>query len=89
MKSPTHICNVTIADPFWSMKIVRLTECGYPVEEHHPDLWAWYQRMFQRPSFRNEVMGKHQFTNRAFRAKARIESLFGKGLKQAVEAVAA
>lgn len=80
---------VTIADPFWSMKILRLTECGYPVEEHHPALWAWYQRIYQRPSFQNEVMGKNRLTNRAFRAKARVESFFGKGLKQAVEAVAA
>ena len=28
--------DVTIADPFWSMKILRLLECGYPVEQHHP-----------------------------------------------------
>ncbi len=80
---------VTIADPFWSMKINRLIECGYPVEAHHPTLWAWYQRMFARPSFQNEVMEKNRVTNRVFRAKARIERAFGKGLKQAVDAVAA
>jgi len=81
--------DITIADPFWSMKILRLTECGYPVQEHHPVLWDWYQRMHQRPSFQSEVMGKMHLTNRVFRAKARIESAFGAGLKQAVEAVAA
>ena len=81
--------DITIADPFWSMKIVRLTECGYPIEEHHPHLWIWYQRMFERPSFQNEVMGKHRAANRLFKTKARLESLFGKGLKQAVQAVAA
>jgi len=80
---------MTIADPFWSMKILRLTECGYPVAEHHPLLWAWYQRIYQRPSFQHEVMGKNRLTNRVFRAKARIESAFGAGLKQAVEAIAA
>ena len=79
---------LSIADPFWSMKILRLIECGYPVEEHHPRLYAWYQRMYNRPSFRNEVMGKNRLTNRAFRAKANIEHFFGKGLKVAVEAVA-
>ena len=80
---------LSIADPFWSMKILRLTECGYPVEEHHPLLYAWYQRIYQRPSFQNEVMGKNRLTNRAFRVKANIEQFFGKGLKQAVEAIAA
>jgi len=80
---------VSIADAFWSMKILRLLECGYPVEEHHPALYAWYARVSQRPSFQNEVMGKNRLTNRAFKVKARIESLFGKGLSQAVESVAA
>lgn len=80
---------LSIADAFWSMKILRLLECGYPVEEHHPNLNVWYQRIYQRPAFQNEVMDKNRLTNRAFRAKASIESFFGKGLKQAVESVAA
>lgn len=80
--------DVTIADPFWSMKIVRLTECGYPVEEHHPNVWAWFQRMYQRSSFQNEVMQKNRVTNRLFKIKAGIESAFGNGLKQAVESIA-
>lgn len=80
---------LSIADPFWSMKILRLTECGYPVEAYHPTLFAWYQRMFQRPAFQNEVMGRNRLTHRIFKTKARIESLFGKGLQQAVTKVAA
>lgn len=80
---------LSIADAFWSMKILRLLECGYPVQTHHPELFAWYQRIYQRPSFQNEVMGKNRLTNRVFRAKASIESLFGKGLNQAVAALAA
>ncbi len=80
---------VSIADAFWSMKVLRLLECGYPVQEHHPELHAWYQRVYQRPSFQNEVMGKNKLTNRVFRAKAQVETFFGKGLKQAVESVAA
>lgn len=81
--------DVTIADAFWSMKLLRLLECGYPVDEIHPSLYAWYQRVYQRPSFQNEVMGKNRLTNRAFRAKAALESFFGKGLRQAVLQVAA
>jgi glutathione S-transferase len=80
---------LSIADAFWAMKILRLLECGYPVQSRHPNLHAWYQRIYQRPSFQNEVMGKNHLTNRVFRAKARIESLFGRGLKQAVDALAA
>ena len=80
---------LSIADAFWSMKVLRLLECGYPVQTHHPELFAWYQRIYQRPSFQNEVMGKNRLTNRVFRAKASIENLFGKGLNQAVRALAA
>ena len=75
---------LTVADPFWCMKILRLIECGYPVQAHHPLVYAWYQRLTERPSFQNEVMGSNRITHRAFRFKAGIESLFGKGLKQAV-----
>ncbi len=81
--------DLSIADAFWSMKILRLLECGYPVQRHHPALFDWYQRVYARPSFQNEVMGRNRLTNRAFRLKARIESLLGNGLKQAVETVAA
>lgn len=81
--------DVSIADAFWSMKILRLLECGYPVATHHPCLHAWYQRVAERPSFQNEVMGKNRLTHRVFRAKARLESLFGKGLEREVEALAA
>ncbi len=80
---------VSIADAFWSMKVLRLLECGYPVERHHPTLYAWYQRVYERPSFQNEVMGKNRFTHRAFRAKARIETFLGRGLRRAVDKLAA
>lgn len=79
---------ISIADAFWSMKILRLIECGYPVEAQHPSLYAWYRRVYERPSFQNEVMGNNRLTNRLFRTKAGIESFFGRGLKQAVNNLA-
>lgn len=78
---------ISIADAFWSMKILRLIECGYPVEEYHPELYKWYQRVYARPSFQNEVMGKNHLTHRAFRIKARFETLLGIGLKKAVDSI--
>jgi len=76
--------DVSIADAFFSMKILRLIECGYPIDTQHPNLFAWYQRVSSRPSFQNEVMGNNRFTHRAFQVKAAIENLFGKGLKKAL-----
>ncbi len=80
---------LSIADAFWSMKILRLIECGYPVETHHPELFAWYQRIYKRPSFQNEVMGNNRLSNRAFRMKAGLENLLGMGLRKAVSELAA
>jgi glutathione S-transferase len=80
---------VTIADAFWSMKALRLIECGYPIESHHPRLYAWFERISRRPSFQNEVMGRNRLAHRAFRVKAGIENLLGVGLKQAVGKIAA
>ena len=80
---------LTIADAFWSMKVLRLIETGYPFADRHPTLHQWYERIYARPAFQNEVMGKNKLGNRVFRAKARIENTFGKGLKQALDSVLA
>lgn len=80
---------LTIADVFWSMKVLRLIETGYPFAARHPTLYQWYERIYARPAFQNEVMGKNRMNNRLFRAKARIENTFGKGLKQALNKVLA
>ena len=76
--------DVTIADAFWSMKVLRLIECGYPFAERHPRLLAWFKRVSQRPSFQNEVMGKNRISHRAFRMKAGFENMIGIGLRKAV-----
>lgn len=76
--------DVTIADAFWSMKVLRLIECGYPFAEYHPRVLAWFERVRARPSFQHEVMGKNRAMHRMFRAKAGVENLMGIGLKRAV-----
>jgi len=64
---------ISIADVFWSMKILRLIECGYLFAELHPTLYQWYQRMVARPAFQNEVMVNNRMLNRVWRSKATIE----------------
>tara|TARA_R110001592_G_C13185749_1_gene751597 strand:+ start:2358 stop:3284 length:927 start_codon:yes stop_codon:yes gene_type:complete len=75
---------LTIADVFWAMKLLRLIETGYPVAEHHPELYQWYLRMYARPAFQNEVMGRNRMSYRFFRIKSGIDNALGLGLKQAI-----
>ena len=77
--------DITIADAFWAMKVLRLIECGYPFAEHHPRVLAWFDRVSVRPSFQNEVMGKNKIGHHAFKIKAGIENLIGIGLGKAVQ----
>ena len=77
-----------IADIFWSMKVLRLAETGYPFAQFHPRLNQWYELICARDSFQNEVMGKHRLTNRVFRIKSGLENALGLGLKQALAKVA-
>ena len=79
----------TIADVFWSMKILRLIETGYPIAAYHPALYQWYERMYARSAFQNEVMGKNRVMNGFFRAKSRVENALGMGLNQAFAKVLA
>jgi glutathione S-transferase len=79
--------DLTLADAFWAMKVLRLRECGYPFAELHPAVAEWYGRMYARPSFRNEVMGRNHLTNRLFTAKASIERMLGIGLDPRVRAL--
>ena len=80
---------ISIADAFWSMKILKLIEVGYPVKHYHPTLYAWYQRVYQRPSFQNEVMSKNRMMNRFFRAKSSVASVLGFGLDKTLKKIAA
>ena len=81
--------DVTIADAFWCMKILRLIEFGYPFAAQHPQLFAWFKRMESRPSFQSEVIGNNRMNHRFFVLKARIDKLFGGGIESAVRQLAA
>ncbi|MEM7002744.1 MAG: glutathione binding-like protein, partial [Pseudomonadota bacterium] len=76
--------NLTMADIIWAMKTLRLIECDYPFDEIFPAYSAWFQRIEQRPSFQEGVMGKHKTMSRMMRAKAGVERLLGIGLKKEV-----
>lgn len=78
---------ISIADAFWSMKVLKLLEVGYPVRRYHPSLYAWYRRVYERPSFQNEVMSKNRGLNRFFRAKSTVENFMGFGLEKALKEV--
>ena len=78
----------SIADIIWSLKVLRIEECGYPFRERFPALFAWYSRVSQRPAFTQGVMSHHKAMSRAFKAKAAVENFFGCGLKAASERAA-
>ncbi|MEM8660151.1 MAG: glutathione S-transferase family protein [Pseudomonadota bacterium] len=79
---------VSIADAFWAMKVLRLIETGYPIARVHPGVYAWYQRMARRPAFQQEVMGKNRGNYRFFKAKSSIENALGLGLNSAFDRLA-
>lgn len=76
--------DLTMADIIWAMKTLRLKECNYPFEEVFPAYAQWFERIAQRPSFQEGVMGKHKNMSRLFKAKAKVEHLLGIGLKSEV-----
>ncbi len=75
---------LTMADVFWSMKLLRLLETGYRISTYHPNLYAWFERMARRPAFQQEVMLNNRLLNRVWRTKASLESLLGIGLDSAL-----
>jgi glutathione S-transferase len=68
------------ADIIWSIKVLRIFECGYPFAQNFPALFEWFQRVSQRPAFQTSVMSHHKLMSRAFRLKAGAEKLLGYGL---------
>ena len=74
------------ADIIWSIKVLKLVECGYPLAARHPHLARWYARVSSRPAFRGGVMGRHRFMSGAFRLRATIDRWLGRGLSHALAA---
>jgi len=72
--------SLTVADVLWALKVLRLTECGYPFAPRFPHVETWFARMRARPSFRSGVMQRHRLLSGAFRWKAAVENFFGAGL---------
>lgn len=70
------------ADIIWSIKVLRILECGYPFGRNFPALFAWYRRVSGRRGFREGVMAHHTAMSRAFRVKAAVENLLGLGLRK-------
>ena len=73
----------TAADIIWSLTVFRILECGYPFAHNYPAVWSWFQRVSERPGFRNGVMERHGAMSRAFRVKSAIQNWLGFGLHQA------
>jgi glutathione S-transferase len=73
----------SMADIIWAIKVMRLTECGYPFQRNYPALAAWYARIAQRDGFRDGVLRKNWLFHYAFRLKAAAENLFGGGIRNA------
>lgn len=71
----------SIADIIWAIKVLRLTECGYPFNANYPLLAAWFERVRARPGFRQGVIGHHRMFYYAFRIKSGIENLLGRGIR--------
>lgn len=79
----------TKADIIWSLKVLRILECGYPFARNFPTLYAWFRRIEQRPGFRNGVMRSHRPMSMAFRLKAAVENWLGIGISGVSKGVGA
>ena len=69
------------ADIIWSIKVLRIHECGYPFERNFPALFDWYQRVSRRRGFQEGVMAHHATLSRVFRIKSAVENFLGRGLR--------
>ena len=79
----------TMADIIWSIKVLRLIECGYPLKRNFPALAAWYERVAARPGFREGVFAKNRLFHYGFRMKAFVQNLLGGGIRSASRGAAA
>jgi glutathione S-transferase len=71
------------ADIVWSLKLLRMLECGYPFRTAFPALAARFDRIRARPGFRNGVWRPNFATHHLVRAKAAMERWLGSGIRRA------
>jgi glutathione S-transferase len=71
---------LSVADIIWSIKVMRLVECGYPFAQSCPAVSQWYRRIAKRPAFRDGVARRNRFFHYFFRSTSAIERFFGKGV---------
>lgn len=68
------------ADIIWAIKVLRLSECCYPLARNFPLLNRWFEAVRARPGFQDGVIGNHRFFHHAFRFRAAVENLLGMGI---------
>lgn len=49
--------NISLVDIAWFIYANRLLAAGYPLHRLHPKVGQWYDRLLERPEFRNETAG--------------------------------
>jgi hypothetical protein len=64
----------------WSVKMLRVVECGYPVGRTFPGVPAWFARVRARPAFRQGVWRDVWLSARVFRARAALLNALGAGI---------
>jgi len=72
----------SLADVIWSVKLLRIRDCGYPFAERFPQLDAWFGRVRARPSFREAIWRDVRGISHVLRAKAALDGLRGRGIAQ-------
>ena len=46
---------MSMVDIAWFIYVNRLILCGYPMERLHPNLFAWFRLLRDRPEFAREI----------------------------------
>ena len=78
----------SMADIVWTIKILRVRDCGYRFQESYPLLTDWFQRATQRRGFIEGVWRDARMASVVFRARGQLANLFNRGIRQMSSAVA-
>ena len=47
---------ISLLDVAWFIYVNRLTLCGYPIEQLHPNVFNWFKSLVSEPTFFNETV---------------------------------